>query len=49
MLACVHEYPQYSPLQMHTNTMVITMIMQTKIIPNTIPTTIGTSEDGSLG
>ena len=48
MLAYVHVYPQYSPLQMYTNIMVMTMIMQRKTTANTIPITIGITEDGAL-
>ena len=47
---CVHTgvcvYPQYSPLKMHTNTMMTVMIMQTMITAPTIPTAIGITEDG---
>ena len=39
-------YPQYSPMKMHTNTMMTIMIMQTMITAPTIPTTTGTTEDG---
>ena len=44
--ACVCVYPQYSPMKMHTNTMMTIMIMQTMTIPPTMPTTTGTTEDG---
>ena len=33
---------------MYANIMVMTMIMQRKITANTVPTTIGITEDGAL-
>ena len=48
MLAYVHVYPQYSPLQMYNNIVVMTMIMPRKTTANTIPITIGITEDGAL-